>query len=1488
MKIFYKKSVWVLISIYVSIWLVIALVAGVILDGYKRKVNSALGLSGYRTETIGDGTEDTEYFKSEFVQKDANGQPLYTTDTNGYKHQVYDDAALRNAAIAKADQVQREGTTILWNSDANGLPLAKGNKVSVFSHSSVDWVYSGGGSGYAYVKGAANVKQAFTSAGLGVNDALWNFYESGDGKSYTRTARYTMNEVPWSKYTDAVKNSFASFGDAAIIVLSRQAGEGSVAQGGAFDVTTTDADTPSGDYYDMSNQERKLLEEVVKLKRSGTFKKVIVLLNTPTGMWFENLLKNKADIDCCMWVSQTGYEGLNEVGRILVGDSTPSGHLADTFLQTTRSDPAYINSIGTTFTNARDAGLKNVGYQGSYMVYAEGIYVGYKYYETRYEDAVLGRGNATSAAGKVNSAGNWTYGEEVAFPFGYGLSFTKFEYSGYNVAKNAAGDYEVTLTVKNVGSKAGKDAVQIYIQKPYTRYDVDNGIEQAAVNLCGYYKTKELAPNESEQVTVTVRDDAFKTYDANNKKTYIRERTEGENAYYITAAEDAHQAINNILAAKGKTPANTSGVMDAEGNTSLVKRFDFAADDFETYAKSEYTGNDVTNRFDDADWNKYSNKTDGTVTYLSRNDWQATYPTEVIKIALSEAMVGDLSWDKPVEADPADKMPLYGQAHTFNLIDLKGQPYDHGAWETLLDQLTLEEQIHLLGSAYHGTGAIPSITKPADTANDGPLGIRVQYKTNSTARTMSYPNTVLLAASYNDKLVEEVGRLMGEDMLHVGVNGLYGPGANIHRTTYAGRNYEYYSEDGFLSGIMLKYHVKGIQSTGCYVNVKHIALNDQENSRYGIGVWANEQSIREIYLSAFEYAATEGDCTGFMSAFNRLGTTWCGAHKGLCTDVLRGEWGFDGMVISDCAWRAYMGVVDGVMAGNDYILDDADLTQYYLAETNPTVAKAIRESTHRVLYVLANGNVMNGLSANTRIYEVREWWQDLVTGIQIGLGVLDGILILITILCFVFQNKIRFAVETKAAGRIGKMNQTQQDENVRLNGFEKFMGIGSPLTAGRIAKTAICILLCLGIAVGAFFIGRVTATPSGSNGGGGSQIVEPTDSSGSKSGSDSSGSSTGTSSSMRDQLDGSPVTYRFEAECAEIVTDIATFGKGIEPGKTVSSTKNPSGDSYVYNLSKEGSATLTFRINAAADCKAVISLCMGLNTERKLSNMFQINLNGATVSYDSSLTFPKWSTTQYFDWYELDVALVNLKSGDNTLTFTKATTSLNFDYLALTSGTQLADSREVANGGHKYEEWILTREPTLTSEGKIETYCEFDRHHLTETLPVISEANGYVKRVITAPTATTSGTTEWSIEKAGKTYTFTTEELPTGAKSFIFEAESATFTGSAKRANDTVYGTSGNAYAGSLAGATWTITFEITSDTECDAVLYLRVGRRNDRDVYFTQGAGGGKTVTVNGEQVTVSDDVVFPQIESESKYMNWEEFEIVTIHLTVGKTLSC
>ncbi len=1430
-----------------ALWLVVVNIAGTVLNSYEQVINNALGLSGYRTETIVTEGEDLEYFKSEFVKKDENGNVIYITDENGYVHAAYDDEALRATAIDAARQLQREGTTILWNSDDSGLPLSKGDKVSLFSRSSVAWGYSGGGSSVAY-KGD-DMKTVLTGVGLSVNTKLWDFYKNGAGSSYVREGMIKMNEVPWNVYTDDVKSSFASHGDAAIVVLTRLTREGSVGGAGA-DVTQTSADTPTGDYLDLSYEESQLLDELIALKNAGTFSKVVVLLNTPASIFMNGLVERKADIDCCMWVGQTGSQGLNEIGNILVGNSTPSGHLADTFLYDTRSTPVYANSAASMYTNASEMGLTNINSQGVYMVYAEGIYIGYRYYETRYEDAVLGRGNATSATGAVNSESDWVYGEEVAFPFGYGAAYTTFAYSNYSAVENADGDYTVTLTVTNTGSKAGSDAVQIYVQKPYTTYDKMWGIEESAVNLAGYAKTDMLDPGKSQEITVIVEADAFKTYDAYNKKTYIREKSEGIDAYYITAAQDAHEAVNNILAAKGKTPENTNGVMDAAGNADLVTKFEFDTDDFETFSTSDVTGALITNRFDASDWNFYENKGDETVTYLSRNDWQATYPTETVKLSMTEKMAEDLAYNHTVTANPEDEMPLYEQEHVFNLVDLMGLDYNHDAWNTLLDQLSIDEQIKLLGSAYFGTIAIDSIAKPADRAANGPLGLR-ETLLDSGKNTISYPSPTLWAATYNDPLVERVGEIMGEEALHSGVTGIYAPGANTHRSSYGSRNWEYYSEDGFLGGMMAKAAVLGIQSKGCYVNMKHCALNDQESYRHGVSVWTNEQAMREIYLKAYEFSVTDADATGMMSAFNRIGTTWSGANKGLYTHVMREEWGMEGFVLSDSAWQAYMGIIDGVMAGNDCILSNVDLNHYNEARTNPTVAQAVRESTHRILYVIANSNVMNGISSNTRIYEVDEWWQELIVDVQEGVKTATLAMFIITLLAFVIFRR----------GPI-----------ISLGGSKFVKAIATLLT----------IVVAVGVAGASIVIPNyIKNQPVEFM----SAFLPSEDEDG-----DSDGDTPGEESipSLKDQLEGEIKDYKFEAECADIKSNFSTF-IGTD-NKTIEQTNYPSGDLFVYRVKNATQMDFSFKVTASEDAKAVLTMCMGLREwSMTPANVFDFAVNGEPVEVSTDVVFPISRGVQYFDWTELELVIIDLKAGENEITICKKAglgdakgNGLNFDYIELSSAANLEWTSEVGVG-HTYEAWKTVSEPTFDTAGKVGAHCTTCRDYKTLEIPAISTTNGYTQ--ITKSNGLYS-VTDWTYEVDGYTYTTTVYNYPEGWTNYRFEAECAEIvtdrTNCVGTDNKTLAGAnypSGELLVSQMKNANeMKLTFNVTSSAATYAILDMCMGLREWEMVMADV-----LTLTVNGVEID-TEGVVFPvEFNSKLRYFDWTEVQVAVVALRAG-----
>lgn len=1107
-------------------------------------------------------------------------------------------------------------------------------------------------------------KQALEQEDFQVNSTLWNFYKSGAGKNYRRSDTFKINEVPWNVYTSEVKNSFNDYNDAAIIVLSRRAGEWYPsnttpdASNATGDSKLTGADTLNGDYFDLSQEEVDMIDNVIECKKNGIFKKVIILINTANSINFRYLSTKKNDIDSCIWVGQPGTEGINEIARIIKGTSTPSGHLSDTFLMNCLSAPAAENAVYQKYNNISGkpykSDTKNTElFQSTYLIYQENIYVGYKYYETRYEDVVLNQGNAYSTAGVKNSQGNWNYNEEVAFPFGYGESYTTFEYTNFVCSENSAGDYEVKVDVTNSGQKPGKDAVQFYLQRPYTDYDKKHGLENASVNLVGFIKTDNINPGETKTFYTTIEGDKFATYDDINKKTYILEKGD----YYLTASSDSHEAINNILAKKGYTRQNTANKMDQDGDNSLVFKVRIEKDDFEKYAKSE--NGEIKNRFDDVNWNTYENKDDTNIVYLSRKDWQGTYPKQQYNLTINEKMLFDLGWDEKIPVNPQDVMPKYGQNNGLMLIDLKDKDFDDPMWDLLLDQLTLDEQIYFLSSAYWGTPNIPSISKPYEKTGDGPFGIRKKYL-NWDHYPMSFPIAPLVASTYNRDLMEEIGTLKGEDLLHCGFTGLYGPGGNIHRSAYGGRNYEYYSEDGYLSGQCLKYESLGISSTGCYINVKHFALNDQETNRHGLGIWSREQGIREIYLEAFEPAITEGKCLGLMSSFTRFGTKWSGAHKGLLTDVLRTEWGFKGFVISDCSWRRYMSIADGVMAGNDNILyENPDRTQYYQAKDNPSLAQAIRLSTKRVLYVVANSNVMNGLDSNARIVNIIGWW-------EITLWVLETVFILLAL-----------ASITMMIISIKKPKWSQyepvltEEDKKKIKKKRLILAISVPSSLALVVAVSLCIVLIPNKEI-------ETINP-----------LPPVD------------LSIGVDSSKLTN------TLRVEAEHLIPINPKPNY-KITNKTKDSLSTMNPetygntapSGDNLVDHVNNVEAYEIDLNVEKETENAKIYFAFAGsaINQENKISSAIEsISVNGIDYSIDSN-SISKTLTR----WYAGSAgygATFKLNQGYNKIRINPVITStLNFDYIEIKSDQKLTryDALEAENNFKMKEGVDTTAHPPIS------------------------------------------------------------------------------------------------------------------------------------------------------------------------------------------------
>ncbi len=868
-------------------------------------------------------------------------------------------------------QVEGEGAALLLNKDS-ALPLGKDASVSLFSTSSVNIVYGGTGSANVDASKADNLKSALEKAGAKVNPTLWDFYLTGEGSAYQRisggfTGSSAVGEAPWSAYTQDVLDSVVGYGDAAIVTLSRVGGEGA------------DLDFVTTNYLALDQNELDMLTNLTKLKQEGKIKKLVVLLNSSNAIQMDFLKAEGIDVDAVLWIGGVGVAGINAVAEILTGAINPSGSLVDTYCYDNFSSPAMKNFVPTTYEGYEKGVIP--ANASTYMIYQEGIYVGYKYYETRYEDFVMGTGKA----------GDYNYGKDVAFPFGYGLSYTDFQYSDMKLAYDGVTNmYTITVTVTNTGKNPGKETVQIYVSSPYTDYDIKNKVEKAAVSLVGFEKTDVLDPGASQTLTIAVDGDNVASYDAFGAKTYIMDAGD----YYFTAATDSHNAANNVLAAKGYTPENTAGRMDAAGDAALAVKWNNPQLDTTTYATSD-NGTAITNQLDNSDPNLNEGVAEDVV-FLTRSDWEGTMPTgEILKLTLTDALKKAL---QDVQYDPANyeavEMPTFNAKNGLKLVQMIGLDYDDPKWEQLLDQLSFQDMVSLIGDAFHWTMPIESVQAPGTRDENGPQGLTVTlFGSGLGVETTALTSEDVLAATFNKALVYEMGKIVGNDCLAADVAFLYGPGANTHRTPYGGRNFEYYSEDGYLSSEIGAAEVAGIEEKGVHVVIKHFALNDSEQDRIGLGVWLNEQSAREIYLRAFQGAleSSQADGNGVMMAYTRWGTQWSGANHNLVTGIMEKEWGCNGLQITDNVLTTYVNGVDGVMGGTtafDSMLAFYITNQLPKYENDPVVVSAMREACHKNLYAIAHSCGMNGIGEDTVIKATTPTAVILVRVVAVFTGVL--------------------------------------------------------------------------------------------------------------------------------------------------------------------------------------------------------------------------------------------------------------------------------------------------------------------------------------------------------------------------------------------------------------------------------------------------------------------------------------------------------------------
>ena len=822
---------------------------------------------------------------------------------------------LSDATVSKANElakdVQSEAVTLLKNDDSN-LPLS-GKKVNVFGWGSTNPVYGGTGSGsmskqYKTVSLLDGMKQA----GLKTNTELSKLYTDyrKDRPEVGMFAQdWTLPEVPAKQYSDKLVSDAKDFSDEAVVVLTRVGGEGAdlptdmKAKGITYKNNSKDYDDfqKGESFLQLSKTERDMIDLV-----TSNFKKVTLVYNGANTFQFD-FLNDYPQIQSVVWCPPAGQTGFSALGEVLAGETNPSGKTSDTFLKNLTKSVSYNNFGKFEYTNMADKAAKYKGFTGDdvtaipgFVNYSEGIYVGYKFYETASDEGLI------------------NYDDTVAFPFGYGLSYTSFDQKLDSV-KYKGGKVTVTATVTNTGDKAGKDVVEVYYNPPYT----DGGIEKASKNLAGFEKTKELQPGESQKVTVKFDDDDMASYDYKGAKAYVLEKGD----YDISIQSDSHHVIDH----KAITVKDTV-TYDSDSNTHNGDK---------TVA---------TNQFDDVA---------GDVTYLSRADHFANYkeataaPTNFkMSDKVKETFYNNSNYDPKKFDKDSDKMPTTGAKNGLKLSDMYGKDYDDADWDKLLDQLTFDDMDNLIANGGYGTQALKSVGKIQLTDADGPASLNNNF---TGVGSIGFPASTAFACTWNKDLAKQFGEMIG-DMAHdMHVAGWYAPAMNIHRNAFSGRTFEYFSEDSLLSGVMASSEISGAKSKGVYSFMKHFALNDQETKRTEmLCTWTNEQAMREIYLKPFEMSVKEGGAQAVMSSFNYIGNTYAGADSALLQTVLRGEWGFKGFVLTDYfGGYGYQNADQEVRAGNDSMLATTKITNH-ITDKSATSVKAMRQAAHNILYTAAN------------------------------------------------------------------------------------------------------------------------------------------------------------------------------------------------------------------------------------------------------------------------------------------------------------------------------------------------------------------------------------------------------------------------------------------------------------------------------------------------------------------------------------------------------
>lgn len=1005
-----KRNLWRGLTTLTASLLTVSVAAGPVVDSYRTDIDKFLGT------------------KSSAMVTDSTDEDLYT-----YKSDYSSTTELLDSIEGLGERMSEEGTVLLKNEN-NALPLSKDEtqKLSLLGFSSYYPVQGGDmGSSLSVNKGTdadtVDFVEALNAKGFGINEDLQKLYKSleADFKTevnmwgnimeyYHITAPATdgvfASKEPSQEKMDSVDDKWKDSMDdynVMLVTIGRSSTENGTYLPGVDGVDASQ-DLNQTDPLGLSDDERDLINAAVEAKENNGGK-VIVMLNNANAMEIDEI-KNNDGVDAIMEIGFPGGYGFYGVADILSGEANPSGHLTDTYAVTNANSPAAQNFGNYEWTNADPS--VNINAE---EVEAEDIYTGYKYYETRYADTVLGQGNADATVGSSTGKA-WNYDDEVSYPFGYGLSYTTFEQTLKSVDVDLANrTVTAEVDVKNTGDVAGKDVVQLYTSVPYTDYDVENKVEKSAVQLLDYEKTDMIEPGESQTVTITADAQDMASWDSSceNEAGTTGNWILDNGTYYFTVGNGAHEAVNNVLAAQDQ---------DVEGNKDNVQTWELGDFDSSSFAVT-LNGTPVENQLQDADLNNWM---EDTVTYLSRNDWEGTWPETYKDLTATDEMISTMADDySDIEANGDPSSVTFGVDNGMTLANMKGvEDITDERWSTLMDQLTLEECLIHTGLGGTSTKVIESITSPEAIQNDGPNGFNSyplgQYA-NSDASTGDpcviaeddpnrdykmgvMANETVIGQTFSKQLAAEWGKAVGNYSLWANTAIWWGVGTNLHRTPYNARNHEYFSEDAVLTAGQGAAIIKAGHDYGVLIAPKHLAFNDTEINRTGIAEFMTEQAARENELRGTQSCIEDANALAVMTTYNRVGCVTSNAHTGLLLNILHKEWGFKGLMsedfIQDPAYtKIHMAVHNGVTmtcnTGDNTMAAVEAVWPYWSVENASQSEELLTDLKQAMLYqnyALANSNAMDGMSTSTHIEKLNTWYDNLITGLRIGFGVL-------TVLC---------------------------------------------------------------------------------------------------------------------------------------------------------------------------------------------------------------------------------------------------------------------------------------------------------------------------------------------------------------------------------------------------------------------------------------------------------------------------------------------------------